>query len=72
MRAKYASSVSCRTRVLIAGQDEVVGPAHGWRLVEAFTPGVANAVEVPGAGHNTIQLWPMYEATIGEFMNSET
>jgi len=69
---KYASRVSCHTRVLIAGQDEVVGTAHGWRLVEAFTPGVASAVEVPGAGHNTIQLWPKYETTIGEFMNPET
>lgn len=69
---KYAPRVSCRTRVLIAGQDDVVGPAHARRLVEAFTPGVASAVEAPGAGHNTIQLWPKYEATIGEFMNLET
>jgi pimeloyl-ACP methyl ester carboxylesterase len=66
----YAPRISCPTRVLVAERDEVVAPAHARRLVAAFAAGVAQATEVPGAEHNTIQLWPQYEATIGGFLNS--
>jgi len=61
----YAPRVSCPTRVLIAQQDEVVAPAHARLLVKAFAAGVAEAIEVPGAGHNTMQLWPEYVEFIG-------
>ena len=65
---KYAPGVSCPTRALIAGADQVIAPVHARRLMAAFAHGVATAVEVPGAGHNDIQLWPGYEATIGDFL----
>jgi pimeloyl-ACP methyl ester carboxylesterase len=65
---KYAPSVSCPTLALIAGHDEVIAPAHARRLVRAFAPGVVTAVEVPGAGHNDIQLWPQYVAMISAFL----
>jgi uncharacterized protein len=67
---KYAPRVSCPTLALIAGNDEVIAPAHARRLVAAFRPGGVRAMEVGGAGHNDIQLWPQYGATIGEFLNS--
>lgn len=65
---KHAPSVTCPTLALIAGHDEVIAPAHAQRLVRAFAPGVVTSVEVPGAGHNDIQLWPKYEAMIGAFL----
>ena len=69
---KYAPSVSCPTLALVAGNDEVIAAAHARTLVAAFRPGGITVIEVPGAGHNDIQLWPKYEATIGGFLNSGT
>ena len=65
----FASRVACPTLVLIAGSDEVIGPAHARKLVAAFPPGGASFIEVAGARHNDIQLWPPYGATIGGFLN---
>ena len=66
----YLPRVLCPTLVLIAGHDEVVAPAHARRLVAAFRPGGVSFLEVAGAGHNDIQLWPPYGATIGGFLDS--
>jgi uncharacterized protein len=55
---RYAPTLRCPTLVLIAQADKVIPPAHARRLVAAFTPGVVSAIEVPGAEHNDIQLWP--------------
>jgi pimeloyl-ACP methyl ester carboxylesterase len=65
----YAPRVSCPTLALIAGSDEVIARRHARALVAAFRPGGISAIEVPGAGHNDIQLWPQYGATIGRFLN---
>jgi uncharacterized protein len=65
---RYAPSITCPTRMLIATEDQVIAPKHARRLVRAFAPSVASAVEVPGAGHNDIQLWPQYEATVGGWL----
>jgi len=69
---KYAPSVSCPTLALVAGNDEVITAAHARALVAAFRPGGITVIEVPGAGHNDIQLWPPYDATISGFLNSGT
>jgi uncharacterized protein len=66
---RYAPSVSCPTLALIAGNDEVIAPRHARQLVASFRPGAVSVIEVPGAGHNDIQLWPQYAATIGGFLN---
>ena len=60
------------TLALVAGNDEVVAATHARALVAAFRPGGITVIEVPGAGHNDIQLWPPYDATIGGFFNSGT
>jgi pimeloyl-ACP methyl ester carboxylesterase len=69
---KYAPSVSCPTLALVAGNDEVITAAHARALVAAFRPGGITVIEVPGAGHNDIQLWPPYDATVSGFLNSGT
>jgi uncharacterized protein len=68
----YAPRVSCPTLALIAGNDEIIGARHAERLVAAFRPRGISVIEVPGARHNDIQLWPKYEATIGGFLNPGT
>jgi uncharacterized protein len=68
----YAPRISCPTLALIAGDDEVIAPRHARQLVAAFRPGGIRAIEVSGAGHNDIQLWPQYGATIGGFLNPGT
>ncbi len=69
---KHAPSVSCPTLALIAGNDEVIAAAHARALLTAFRPDGITVIEIPGAGHNDIQLWPKYEATIGGFLDSGT
>lgn len=66
----HAPRVSCPTLALIAGHDEIVAPAHARRLVAAFRPGRISFIEVSGVGHNDIQLWPPFGATIGGFLDS--
>lgn len=68
----YAPRVSCPTLTLNAGNDEIIGARHAERLVAAFRPRGISVIEVPGAGHNDIQLWPQYGATIGSFLNPGT
>ena len=68
----YAPRVSCPTLALIAGNDEIIAPRHARQLVAAFRPGAVSAIEVPGAGHNDIQLWPHYDSTIAGFLNPGT
>jgi pimeloyl-ACP methyl ester carboxylesterase len=68
----YAPSVLCPTLAVIAGNDEVIAPRHARQLVAAFRPGGVTAIEGPGAGHNDIQLWPQYGATIGGFLSPGT
>jgi pimeloyl-ACP methyl ester carboxylesterase len=64
---RFASQVKCPVLVLVATHDRVVLPMHSRRLVAAFAPGQVSAIEVPGAEHNDIQLWPDYHATIVRF-----
>lgn len=65
---RLASQVNCQTLLLIAATDAVIPPAHAKTLLAAFAAGRARAVEVPGAGHNDIQLWPGYYRDIAGFL----
>jgi pimeloyl-ACP methyl ester carboxylesterase len=68
---RYAPRVACPTLVMMAENDRVVAPVHTKRLVAAFAAGVVSTVEMPGATHNDIQLWPGYDRTISEFLNTK-
>jgi pimeloyl-ACP methyl ester carboxylesterase len=63
---RYAPQIKCPTLVLIAEHDRVVAPPHARRLVAAFRSGVVSAVEVAGAEHNDIQLWPEFYPAVRE------
>ena len=65
---RFAPRVSCPTLLLVAAADAVIPPAHAKMLLAAFAAGRARAVEMPGAGHNDIQLWPGYYRDIAGFL----
>jgi len=52
---RYAPQVSAATRIIVAGNDEVVPRSSSDRLRTRFRAGIASYVVVPGVGHNTIQ-----------------
>jgi pimeloyl-ACP methyl ester carboxylesterase len=65
---RFAPQVPCPTLLMVAAADEVIPPLHAQSLLAAFAAGRARAVEMPGAGHNDIQLWPQYYREIAGFL----
>jgi len=58
---RYAPEVSAPTRIIVAGDDELVPRASSDRLRTRFRNGVVTSyVVLPGFGHNTIQNAPGY------------
>jgi len=57
---RYASKVAAPTLILAAEHDEVIPRASTERLATRFAPGVATAVVIGGAMHNTISEDPAY------------
>lgn len=51
-----AAGVAAPTLILAAERDEIVPPESARRLRDAFRPGLARMVVVPGAGHNTVPV----------------
>ena len=64
---RYAPQVAAPTRIIVAGDDEVVPRSSSDRLRARFRDGIVSYVVVPKAGHNTIQDSPGYWA----LLNSE-
>jgi len=65
---RFTARISCPVLVLIANGDEVLPPSHARALVAAFAPERARTIEVAGAGHNDIQLWPRFYTEIASFI----
>jgi pimeloyl-ACP methyl ester carboxylesterase len=57
---RYAPTVTVPTKIIAAGQDEVIPRASTERLRTRFTKAAVSYVVVPGAGHNTISDDPAY------------
>jgi hypothetical protein len=57
---KYAPEVTVPTRIIVAGDDELVPRSSSDRLRTRFHDGLVSFVVVPGFGHNTIQDSPGY------------
>jgi len=74
MRDRYdsvrrASRVNVPVLVVIAGEDEIVPERRSRALVEAFRPGQAQVVIVPGVGHNTLDVSPLYLQAVAAFLS---
>jgi len=59
-----APKIRVPTTLIIAEHDEVIRRERSKALVERFTPGVAQEVVISGAGHNTLNGVPAYEAAL--------
>jgi uncharacterized protein len=57
---RYAPQVTAPTRILVAGNDEIVPCATTDRLQTRFKQGIVSRVFVPNVGHNTISDDPEY------------
>jgi pimeloyl-ACP methyl ester carboxylesterase len=67
--ARRAPSVSAPVLMVIAGDDEIVPRDRSEALAAAFAPGQARAVVVPGVGHNTLDLSPLYLQSVAAFLS---
>ena len=54
--------------VIRAGADVEIPPANTARLIASLTATVPTVVELPTAGHNTVDESPRYGAALAEFM----
>jgi uncharacterized protein len=61
---RYAPMVTAPTRIIVAGDDELVPRSSSDRLRTRFREGLATYLVVPGFGHNTIQDCPGYWALL--------
>jgi hypothetical protein len=66
--ARRAPAVSVPVLVVTAGEDEIIPRARSDALAAAFTPGLARLVVVPGVGHNTLDLSPLYLHSVAAFL----
>ena len=57
---RYAPQVTAPTTLVAAQHDEVIPRWSTDRLHARFPPGVARLVVLPGTGHNTISMHPLY------------
>jgi hypothetical protein len=62
--ASVAPTIRVPTTVIVAERDEVIRRERSDALVARFAPGVAQVVVIPGAGHNTLNGRPDYEAAL--------
>lgn len=74
MRDRYestrrAAEVSAPVLVVIAGADEIIPRERSEALAAAFAPGQAQVVVVPGVGHNTLDLSPLYLDSVAAFLS---
>ena len=57
---KYAPQVTAPTKIIVAGNDEVIPRTSSERLRTRFRSGLVSYVVVPGTGHNSISDSPDY------------
>lgn len=57
---KYAPQVTAPTKIMVAGNDEVIPRTSTERLRKRFTQSAVSYVVVPGVGHNSISNDPEY------------
>ncbi|MDO5103425.1 MAG: alpha/beta fold hydrolase [Lautropia sp.] len=60
MSVEMAPKVSAPTLMVAAAEDNIIPPDHATALLNAFAPGIARMVLLPGVGHNDISLHPDY------------
>jgi hypothetical protein len=62
--ASVAPTIRAPTTVIVAERDEVIRRERSDVLVSRFAPGVAQVVVIAGAGHNTLDGRPAFDAAM--------
>ncbi|MGE8067753.1 alpha/beta hydrolase [Pseudomonas sp. NPDC089569] len=63
---RYAGHIQVPTRLIAAGQDDVIPGDSTQRLLGHFPPGVASLQVIAGAGHNSISDSPQYLKSLAD------
>jgi pimeloyl-ACP methyl ester carboxylesterase len=63
-----ARAVRAPVLAVVAGDDEIIPPRRSLALVDAFGAGQAQVVSLPGATHNSIDVFPQYLESLAEFL----
>jgi len=76
MRDRYESAsragrVRAPVLIVIAGEDEIIPRARSEALVKAFPASQVRVEVVPGVGHNTLDLSPVYLRAVRGFLAKE-
>lgn len=61
---RHAPQVKAPTRIIVAGEDSLIPPAHSHALLKHFRPGVATLQVIERAGHNDISSFPDYRSLL--------
>lgn len=67
---RRAPTLTMPVMIVIAGQDEVLAPAHAKALAAAL-PRPPEVLRLPEAGHNDVQVFPEYAAGLRRFFAAE-
>jgi pimeloyl-ACP methyl ester carboxylesterase len=67
--AARARDVSARVLIVTAADDEIIPSARSDALAGAFRPEQVERVVVPGVGHNTLDLSPVYLDAVRRFLD---
>lgn len=76
LKDKYKSidrvaSISAKTLLLLAENDQVIKKSHSVKLAKSFQPDIANLVIIKNTGHNTISYSPQYKRFLQQFLTEE-
>ncbi len=63
---KYAPQVTAPTKIIVAGDDEVIPRTSTERLCTRFKEGIVSYLVVPGVGHNSISDDPEYLSLLSQ------
>jgi dienelactone hydrolase len=69
--ASRAGRVKAPVLIVIAGEDEIIPRARSEALIKAFTASQVRVEVVPGVGHNTLDLSPVYLGAVRGFLAEE-
>lgn len=66
--AAKAPAIRVPVLIVIAADDEIIPARRSEALAAAFAPSLARVARLPGATHNSLDLFPQYLESLAEFM----
>ncbi|HEU0224778.1 MAG TPA: alpha/beta fold hydrolase [Steroidobacteraceae bacterium] len=66
--AARAAAIRAPVLIVIAGDDEIIPPRRSQALAAAFAPSQVHIARLPGATHNSLDLFPQYLESLAKFM----